>query len=793
MKARFLVGAGALLAVAALAGSQLSWTSGAARPSAHGAIPAQLTAAHGPGPNISARVSPSWQTNNTVWAITYAKGVVYVGGQFTSVRPPGDPVGTGGKPRTYLAAFSSSTGNLITTFHPDITGGSDTQIRALAVSGSTLYVGGNFSAVNGTARDNLAAFNVSTGTPALTNWAPTAYGTVLTIDPSPDGSTVYLGGDFNELDGLARTYAGAVTSSGTGSLLPWAPVLNDSVTSIAEPADEAQVLIGGYFQTINGVSQNAAGAVDPTAGTTTEPWVNANIVPYNPPACTSAVKDIVISGSTAYLAAEGTGTGCFDGDFAVTLGSSGTGVSDALLWQNDCLGATQALVVIGGWLYKGSHAHDCDYAPGGFPETYMSDGVGVAHHLLDQQLGTGELGHWTPNTNVTTNGLGPRAMATDGSQLFVGGEFSTVNGRPQQGFARFGPGPDRTRPPTTAAPSVMSTTKGVVSLTFPAVSTSDVGTLTYSIYRDAGQKPIGTLTATSWPWALPVLHYREAGLSPGAKYTYRVTVSDGTSTSARSPASKLVTVSSRYPPYSYVSTVLRADPSFFWRLCQTSGNVATDSSPNHFNGIYEPGTTQGVPGPIPHLKVNGTATQFNGRTGLVTAANSVTSPAQFSIEAWFKTTTATGGKIIGFGSSQTGRSSTYDRQIYMMNDGQLVFGVKAGQNDTIESPNVYNDGKWHYVVATLAASGGTGTMALYVDGQLIGTEAIGAAGSYTGYWRVGGDNLSGWSLDPLPNSQGLTEPNSYYFSGTIGDVAVYPAAMSASEVAAHYRANALSH
>ena len=62
----------------------------------------------------------------------------------------------------------------------------------------------------------------------------------------------------------------------------------------------------------------------------------------------------MISGSTAYFADEGNGGGCFDGDFAVSLGST-----DQLLWQNDCLGATQALEVINGYLFKGSHAHDC--------------------------------------------------------------------------------------------------------------------------------------------------------------------------------------------------------------------------------------------------------------------------------------------------------------------------------------------------------------------------------------------------------------------------------------------------
>ena len=64
-----------------------------------------------------------------------------------------------------------------------------------------------------------------------------------------------------------------------------------------------------------------------------------------------------------------------------------------------------------------------------------------------------------------------------------------------------------------------------------------------------------------------------------------------------------------------------------------------------------------------------------------------------------------GGKLIGFGNNQTGSSTNYDRHIYMMNDGQLVFGVWNNQTETIETPNVYNDGAWHYVVATYTHGG----------------------------------------------------------------------------------------
>ena len=98
-------------------------------------------------------------------------------------------------------------------------------------------------------------------------------------------------------------------------------------------------------------------------------------------------------------------------------------------------------------------------------------------------------------------------MATDGNQLFVGGDFTTVNNQPQQGIAIF---PTGARLGLPVEPDHRADRHQHLDrrrhVSFPAVSSQDIGTLNYKIFRDGGKTPIATLTATSWPWALPVLH-----------------------------------------------------------------------------------------------------------------------------------------------------------------------------------------------------------------------------------------------------------------------------------------------
>jgi hypothetical protein len=99
-----------------------------------------------------------------------------------------------------------------------------------------------------------------------------------------------------------------------------------------------------------------------------------------------------------------------------------------------------------------------------------------------------------------------------------------------------------------------------------------------------------------------------------------------------------------------------------------NGNASDASGSNN-------GTLQNAPTATTDRYGNATAAySFNGTSQYVSSTNSYFDPNTYSMSIWFKTTTTSGGLLMGFGSSQTGLSSSYDRNLYMNNAGQIYFG-----------------------------------------------------------------------------------------------------------------------
>ncbi len=690
---------------------------------------------------LAANDTATWQTNNTVRKLVYANGMIFAGGEFTSVRPPGAAPGTGEVSRNYLAAFDAATGELIRAFNPSPNG----RVWSLAASpdGSRVYVGGDFTSIGSVTRQRLAAIDTATLS-VVSNFRPNVSYRVSAITATND--TVFFGGSFGRVNNNDRLRAAAVRASDS-NLLPWNPAPDGDVMTMLVSPDQSRVYVGGKFSNIGGVNQWALSGVDTAAGMSL-PLPAASAIPPLASNCVSIPKDMVTDGTAVYVANSGDGPGCFDGTFAFGA-ASGT-----LTWKNTCLGATEALGLVGGWLYKGSHAHDCA------SEGQFATG---SRQLLAQDLQTGEVQGWYPNTNVGgTTKVGPFAMATDGKRLWVGGDFTTVNNRGQQGLGIFGPDP-QTSPTRPLTPSAASVRPGAVKVTFQSTLDNDDEYLTYKLYRAGTTEPIHTEVIRSRFWSKPAVTIVDTGLQPNSQAAYRVEASDGATTVA-SYWTPYVTVRATEPVYEEAAALDGARP--YWRMDEAAGTSAADASGAGINGTYE-GVSLGRPGVL----ADSTAAEF-GPSSKLTSRNVLNNPQTFSMEGWIKTQTTGGGRILGFGNEATNNSGNYDRHLYMRNDGRVNLGIYDGNTNVVTSQSALNDGGWHHVVGTYSP----GRMELFVDGVSQGTANVAAAQNYSGYWRVGADSLGGWP----------GQPSNAGFQGLVDEVAVYSTALSAGDVSWHY-------
>lgn len=231
------------------------------------------------------------------------------------------------------------------------------------------------------------------------------------------------------------------------------------------------------------------------------------------------------------------------------------------------------------------------------------------------------------------------------------------------------------------------------------------------------------------------------------------------------------------PYFRCAGAVAAAAPYFWYRMDETSTTTTTalDSSGSARHSVY--GSAGKANATRACARDTGTATTFNGSTGYLSSAfYSGTLPNTFSLAIWFRTTTTRGGKLIGWGSAQTGASPVYDRHLYLTNAGRVAFGVYPGVAEVVTSPDTYNDGEWHHAVATLSTAG----MRLYLDGALVAADATTTTGEQRtgGYLRVAHDNLDGW-----PGA-----PTSRFLAATLDDAALHLTALSPAQVAAQYEA-----
>ena len=231
-------------------------------------------------------------------------------------------------------------------------------------------------------------------------------------------------------------------------------------------------------------------------------------------------------------------------------------------------------------------------------------------------------------------------------------------------------------------------------------------------------------------------------------------------------------------PQLYDSRIMVDVPYTYYRLDEQGGTSMLDSSGNGYHGTYASVAAYRSTGALPNNV--GYSIGLNAASGrLVSGGSAIADPTTFTLELWFRTTTKSGGKLIGFESTRNATSPTYDRQVFMRTDGRLAYaGSSAANASILTSPLAYNDGGWHHLVLTAEPRGTRQDAVMYVDGQPVASGSVTRGASYSGWWRLG--------YGSLPTATGY--PPSSNFVGSLDNVAGYGSRLTPARVSAHYAA-----
>ena len=398
-------------------------------------------------------------TNGTVLSTAVSGNTLYIGGQFSEVgensgafvetdpstgqfvpRPPvvGYPPGSGnqsvraavsdGSGGWYIGGSFTNVGGVATsglahirsdnTVDPNFTPFAQNSVFALALSGSTLYVGGAFSIIGDSSRTCIAAINVSTG--KVTSWNPNPgnngqINALQVFSIVASDSVVYVGGQFTTIGDSTR-YCIAALDTARGLATSWNAncpnvITGQQVNAIA--VTNSVVYVGGLFTSIGDSTRYDIAALDPSTGLATS-WNPEQ----NGPAGSGEVTALAVSGSVVYAG----GTFTFIGGqprnriaaidaltgLATTWNPGGTGAN----------GDVWSIVVSGSSVYAGG--------------SFYTMGDSTRYYAAAIDASTGTVTAWNPDFDLMV-----WTIVANSSDIFVGGDMTMADTQTRNNIAAF--------------------------------------------------------------------------------------------------------------------------------------------------------------------------------------------------------------------------------------------------------------------------------------------------------------------------------------------------------------------
>jgi len=338
----------------------------------------------------------TWQTNGRVNTILQIGGITYVGGKFTEVSDHSGHTAT----VSNLAAFNAS-GN-----YTGWTANANGTVKALATDGTgAVIVGGSFTQINGSGRPHVAKILANGTLVAKTTFAAEADGDVQALTVS--GSTLYMGGQFQNVDGHARPWLGAVGVNDGNFVSGWTPFVDGRVDGLE--AVGGNIVAGGFFLNAGsaGGGHPSIAAFDDATGV-----LQSGYTGHSP---NSAVVSMTAGGDGSVY------VGHFNNRFERFTPTGGTS------WQVGFDGNVQAVGISDGEVVAGGHFQNiCD------PGTNCTNPI-VRNHIAAFDPSSGALDTtWAPSVN---SDLGVFALADTSAGLAVGGDFTRIGGVDQAHLA----------------------------------------------------------------------------------------------------------------------------------------------------------------------------------------------------------------------------------------------------------------------------------------------------------------------------------------------------------------------
>jgi outer membrane protein assembly factor BamB len=190
-----------------LGGSTVPTSAGGTTPTAPTTTTTTTTIVPGPPHLYSENPHNGWSHNGTVYAVDIAGQNVYAGGDFTMARKNNQS-----QARANMMAVDRSTGELLPGFVANTNG----TVYAVISDGSSVWIGGDFTTVNGVAKSRLAKVDALTGAvdQAFTATTPNTVKDLLLA-----GNQLYVVGEFGQINGVQRDRA-ALLDKVTGAVDP---------------------------------------------------------------------------------------------------------------------------------------------------------------------------------------------------------------------------------------------------------------------------------------------------------------------------------------------------------------------------------------------------------------------------------------------------------------------------------------------------------------------------------------------------------------------------------------------